>query len=49
MLTIFQVKSRMMGDSSYKNTFDCFLKTLFNEVSELLPSLFDFVIAVMEL
>ncbi|XP_058760347.1 mitochondrial uncoupling protein 2-like [Vicia villosa] len=25
------VKSRMMGDPSYKNTFDCFLKTLFNE------------------
>ncbi|XP_022642314.1 mitochondrial uncoupling protein 2 isoform X2 [Vigna radiata var. radiata] len=25
------VKSRMMGDSTYKNTFDCFLKTLLNE------------------
>ncbi|KAF7816055.1 mitochondrial uncoupling protein 2 [Senna tora] len=25
------VKSRMMGDSTYKNTIDCFLKTLFNE------------------
>ncbi|KAI4305138.1 hypothetical protein L6164_028524 [Bauhinia variegata] len=25
------VKSRMMGDSTYKNTLDCFLKTLFNE------------------
>ncbi|RXI04269.1 hypothetical protein DVH24_038543 [Malus domestica] len=22
------VKSRMMGDSTYKNTFDCFVKTL---------------------
>ncbi|XP_054818801.1 mitochondrial uncoupling protein 2-like [Prosopis cineraria] len=27
------VKSRMMGDSTYKNTLDCFLKTLFNEGS----------------
>ncbi|KAJ4849925.1 Mitochondrial uncoupling protein 2 [Turnera subulata] len=25
------VKSRMMGDSSYKNTLDCFIKTLKNE------------------
>ncbi|KAK7301815.1 hypothetical protein RJT34_12691 [Clitoria ternatea] len=25
------VKSRMMGDSTYKSTFDCLLKTLFNE------------------
>lgn len=25
------VKSRMMGDSTYKSTFDCFLKTLLNE------------------
>ncbi|KAI9109110.1 hypothetical protein K1719_019733 [Acacia pycnantha] len=25
------VKSRMMGDSTFKNTLDCFLKTLFNE------------------
>ncbi|WOL02028.1 mitochondrial uncoupling protein 1 isoform X1 [Canna indica] len=25
------VKSRMMGDSSYKSTFDCFFKTLKNE------------------
>lgn len=25
------VKSRMMGDSSYKNTVDCFIKTLKNE------------------
>ncbi|KAK7289711.1 hypothetical protein RIF29_03567 [Crotalaria pallida] len=25
------VKSRMMGDSSYKTTFDCFLKTSLNE------------------
>ncbi|MED6204582.1 Mitochondrial uncoupling protein 2 [Stylosanthes scabra] len=25
------VKSRMMGDSTYKSTFDCFLKTSFNE------------------
>ncbi|CAL0309684.1 unnamed protein product [Lupinus luteus] len=25
------VKSRMMGDSSYKSTFDCFFKTSFNE------------------
>ncbi|KAJ1393005.1 Mitochondrial substrate/solute carrier [Sesbania bispinosa] len=25
------VKSRMMGDSTYKSTFDCFLKTLINE------------------
>ncbi|PNY08501.1 mitochondrial uncoupling protein 3-like, partial [Trifolium pratense] len=33
------VKSRMMGDSSYKNTFDCFLKTSLNEVCELLPYL----------
>lgn len=29
---IFQVKSRMMGDSTYKNTVDCFIKTLKNEV-----------------
>lgn len=29
-----QVKSRMMGDSSaYKNTLDCFVKTLKNDVS----------------
>ncbi|TKY63415.1 Mitochondrial uncoupling protein 1 [Spatholobus suberectus] len=27
------VKSRMMGDSSYKNTLDCFIKTLKNDVS----------------
>ncbi|QHO24646.1 Mitochondrial uncoupling protein [Arachis hypogaea] len=26
-----QVKSRMMGDSSYKSTLDCFLKTLKND------------------
>ncbi|KAG6491403.1 hypothetical protein ZIOFF_052745 [Zingiber officinale] len=26
------VKSRMMGDPSYKNTLDCFIKTLKNEV-----------------
>lgn len=26
--SIFQVKSRMMGDSAYKNTVDCFIKTL---------------------
>ncbi|URE10065.1 mitochondrial uncoupling protein [Musa troglodytarum] len=26
-----QVKSRMMGDSSYKSTLDCFIKTLKNE------------------
>ncbi|TQE00935.1 hypothetical protein C1H46_013475 [Malus baccata] len=25
------VKSRMMGDSTYKNTFDCFIKTLKHE------------------
>ncbi|KAG5017682.1 hypothetical protein JHK82_023284 [Glycine max] len=25
------VKSRMMGDSTYKSTFECFLKTLLNE------------------
>ncbi|XP_028771472.1 mitochondrial uncoupling protein 2 [Neltuma alba] len=25
------VKSRMMGDSTYRNTLDCFLKTLFTE------------------
>ncbi|XP_050110235.1 mitochondrial uncoupling protein 1-like [Malus sylvestris] len=25
------VKSRMMGDSTYKNTFDCFVKTLKHE------------------
>ncbi|KAJ6850984.1 mitochondrial uncoupling protein 1-like [Iris pallida] len=25
------VKSRMMGDSTYKNTFDCFIKTLKND------------------
>ncbi|XLU81969.1 hypothetical protein S245_005389, partial [Arachis hypogaea] len=25
------VKSRMMGDSSYKSTLDCFLKTLKND------------------
>lgn len=29
---MFQVKSRMMGDSSYKNTFECFIKTLKSEV-----------------
>lgn len=28
----FQVKSRMMGDSSYKSTLDCFVKTLRNDV-----------------
>lgn len=28
-----QVKSRMMGDSTYKNTLDCFVKTLRNDVS----------------
>jgi solute carrier family 25 uncoupling protein 8/9 len=27
-----QVKSRMMGDSSYKSTIDCFVKTLKNDV-----------------
>ncbi|KAL1330917.1 hypothetical protein AAHE18_12G144300 [Arachis hypogaea] len=27
----FSVKSRMMGDSSYKSTLDCFLKTLKND------------------
>lgn len=38
----FQVKSRMMGDSTYKNTIDCFVKTLKNEVC-LYPSvLWDF-------
>ncbi|RRT80722.1 hypothetical protein B296_00011454 [Ensete ventricosum] len=29
---IKQVKSRMMGDSSYKSTLDCFIKTLKTEV-----------------
>lgn len=29
---VIQVKSRMMGDSTYKSTFDCFFKTLKNEV-----------------
>lgn len=32
-LVFVQVKSRMMGDSSYKNTLDCFIKTLKNDVS----------------
>ncbi|RVW15938.1 Mitochondrial uncoupling protein 1 [Vitis vinifera] len=31
------VKSRMMGDSTYKNTLDCFVKTLKNDVCELTP------------
>lgn len=29
---MFQVKSRMMGDSTYKNTLECFIKTLKSEV-----------------
>lgn len=32
MSIMFQVKSRMMGDSAYKSTIDCFIKTLKNEV-----------------
>ena len=34
-LLLFQVKSRMMGDSisTYKNTLDCFIKTFKTEVS----------------
>lgn len=32
MCVVIQVKSRMMGDSTYKSTFDCFFKTLKNEV-----------------
>jgi len=31
-LLYVQVKSRMMGDSSYKSTLDCFIKTLKNDV-----------------
>ncbi|KAB1203194.1 Mitochondrial uncoupling protein 2 [Morella rubra] len=31
MLVLFQVKSRMMGDSTYKSTLDCFIKTLKSE------------------
>ena len=31
-----KVKSRMMGDPSYKSTLDCFIKTLKNDVSVLL-------------
>ncbi|XP_038901024.1 mitochondrial uncoupling protein 2-like isoform X3 [Benincasa hispida] len=31
MVFPFQIKSRMMGDSTYKNTIDCFVKTLKNE------------------
>ncbi|OMO90539.1 Mitochondrial brown fat uncoupling protein [Corchorus olitorius] len=31
LLWIGTVKSRMMGDSGYKNTLDCFIKTLKNE------------------
>ncbi|PPS14138.1 hypothetical protein GOBAR_AA06432 [Gossypium barbadense] len=31
LLVMFQVKSRMMGDSGYKNTLDCFIRTLRNE------------------
>ena len=30
-----QVKSRMMGDPSYKGTIDCFVKTLKADVSKL--------------
>ena len=33
---ILKVKSRMMGDPSYKSTLDCFIKTLKNDVSVLL-------------
>lgn len=29
---VLQVKSRMMGDAAYKSTFDCFVKTLKNDV-----------------
>lgn len=29
---LFQVKSRMMGDSTYRNTVDCFIKTMKTEV-----------------
>ena len=32
LLVLFQVKSRMMGDSIYKGTVDCFFKTLKTEV-----------------
>lgn len=33
-ISVWQVKSRMMGDSSaYKSTLDCFVKTLKNDVS----------------
>ena len=31
-IPLWQVKSRMMGDSTYKNTLDCFIKTLRNDV-----------------
>lgn len=32
LLIMFQVKSRMMGETIYKSTLDCFIKTLRNEV-----------------
>ena len=32
MVFFWQVKSRMMGDSAYKSTIDCFVKTLKNDV-----------------
>lgn len=32
IVTCIQVKSRMMGDSTYRSTLDCFVKTLKNDV-----------------
>lgn len=40
--SIFQVKSRMMGDSAYKNTVDCFIKTLKYEVCYINFYIFSF-------
>ena len=40
LLLYMQVKSRMMGDSSYKSTLDCFIKTLKNDVWLLCALLF---------
>jgi hypothetical protein len=34
--TLLQVKSRMMGDSAYTSTIDCFVKTLKNDVCSTL-------------
>lgn len=39
-ILFFQVKSRMMGDSAYKSTLDCFIKTLKNDVCYLYSNFF---------